>query len=400
MKRVIFLFIVAVFLWHCPLKVSASEHVDDASLITDYYTYLQEGDLDDFLSTLGSEYATVMESYINNIYYRQNNLGIYNIKSINNVSIMQEVNTDLYLPIIEECEGEDISVYLVRANLDIHEENEFYFEGNNYHLFFVGTIDGARKIVAYRMPLPQTIEECVDLNDASTYSIERFGECESPYSTSCSYNTLPSSITVARWKYGNGAIESVNFLKYVKTVACAEIGYVDKNINYHYAGILAVRNYAWYKILTADSNASYHVTDTNLTNGIYTASYQVYNPDTYWNNSTWQTMYNRVDAIWNRNFLNSDYNFFLSWYTSASGLGGQHSGRMNLNKADELANEGKTYEEILNYFYSNSDNSSGNLYFCYIGSHIFYKSVSNGNTVLLTCKCGYKENALIAKTYR
>ncbi len=400
MKKIVLFFMVSLLLCLCPLRADAGEYIDDASLISDYYGCIQEGDFTNLLSTLGNEYAIMMESYVDNIYYQQNNLGVFNIEAVNDFCIINEVGKDLYFPIIEECEGEGIAIYLVQSDLNVHKESEFYFEGKNYHLFFVATIDNSRKIVAYRMPLPQTIEEYAEVSEASTYTLERFGESASTCSTTCSYNSLPSSITVARWKYGNGVIESVNFLNYVKTVACAELGYVSRNQNYHYAGSLAIRNYAWYKILTADSNASYHVTDTNETNSTYTASYQVYNPNTYWNNSTWQTIYNRVDAIWNRNFFSSDYNFFLSWYTSASSLGGEASGRMNLNIANDLANSGKNYQEILNYFYGYSDKSSGDLYFCYIGSHVYYKSISSGNSVLLTCKCGYKETQSVARAYQ
>ncbi len=186
--------------------------------------------------------------------------------------------------------------------------------------------------------------------------------------------------------------------KYVKVVACAELGYVSRDEDYHYAGILAIRNYGWYYVVTADSNASYHVTDTNATSTEYTRSFQIYNPDSYWNNSTWTTMYNRVEAIWNMGFFSTNGSRIYSWYTTASGVGTENSGRMNLNLANSMANEGDNYQEILNAFYGNSYQSTGDLQFAMVGMHAYHTKVDNGDgTITATCWCGAQETLYSAR---
>ena len=297
------------------------------------------------------------------------------------------------MPIINTCEGEDISIYLVKSDIDTIVQNDFYYNGINYNLVFIGTVDSERKIVAFRMPLADTVEVQVGEEEALEYSAIRFGTETATCSTRsvCTYNLLPSSIKVKRWYHGDGSIETVSLQKYVKVVACAELGYINRDADYHYAGILAIRNYGWYYIVTADSNASYHVTDTCETNSTYTTSYQQYMPDTYWNNSTWNTMYSRVETIWDKNFFTTDYSRVYSWYTTNSSYGLQNSGRMNLNIANDLANAGNDYEYILNYFYGNSYQSSGDLKFVTIGNHVFYSLISGTDTITKVCRCGYTE---------
>ncbi|MBR3762012.1 MAG: hypothetical protein IKK59_04655 [Lachnospiraceae bacterium] len=371
----------------------------DNMIIESYYDYVSDKNWDDLLGLMGTEYAGQMESYINSPYYQENKLGVYSIEKVNSVENKGLVDSGAYLPIVNTCEGEDISIYLVKSDIETKVDNEFYLDGMNYNLVFIGTVDGERKIVAFRMPLPDTIEDHESEEEAINYSVMRFGADTTTYSSyACSYNQLPSTITVARWKYGNGVIESVDLQKYVKVVACRELGYVRRDADYHYAGILAIRNYGWYYVVTADSNANYHVTDTNATNTNYPSSYQIYNPDEYWNNSTWTTIYTRVETIWNVNFFSTDYSRIYSWYTTSDSEGAENSGRMNLNLANNMANAGKTYEEILNAFYGNSYQSTGDLEFMPLGVHAYYRQVNNGDgTITATCKCGYQGTLYLTK---
>ncbi len=371
----------------------------DNMIVENYYDYISDESWDELLGLMGTEYESEMESYINSSYYQENNLGVYSIEKVNSIENKGLVASAAYLPIVDACEGEDISIYLIKSDIETKVDNEFYFDGINYNLVFIGTVDGERKIVAFRMPLLDTIEECGSEEEAVGYSAMRFGTEATTYSSFiCSYNQLPSTIKVARWKYGNGIIETVDLQKYVKVVACAELGYVSRDEDYHYAGILAIRNYGWYNVVTADSNASYHVTDTNETCSEYSNSYQVYNPGTYWNNSTWTTMYNRVEDIWNMNFFSTDYSRIYSWYTTRDGLGTENSGRMNLNLANNMANDAKTYQEILNAFYGNSYQSTGDLKFELVGMHTYYSKIYNSDgTIAATCKCGQQDTLYWAK---
>ncbi len=397
MKKRIFqmVFAIMLFLTFSCNKLNAQEIANnyskiDNAIIAAYYNTINNGDWNGLISLMGSEYGETMQSYIDSTYYQENKLGVYSIEKVTSYENHGVIDSAYYLPILDDCEGDDIKIYLVSSDIETVEENEFYFNGTNYNLIFVGTVDSERKIVAFRMPLPETVEEYMGSEDVMNYSIMRFGGDVSTYSTgSCSFNTLPSTIKVARWQYGDGSIESVDFQKYVKVVACKEVGYVNKDEDYHYAGILAIRNYGWYYVVTADSNAQYHVTDTNEINDTYKSSYQKYIPDLYWNNSTWNTMYTRVEYIWRYNFYSSDYNRIYSWYTTESGKGEANSGRMNLFIAEEYANAGKDYQYILNKFYGNSYQSPGDLTFNVIGNHVYYRVLDMGSSYSFTCRCGH-----------
>lgn len=373
----------------------------DNMIIECYYDYISDENWNALLGLMGTEYEAEMESYINSSYYQENNLGVYSIEQVNSIENKGLVDSVAYLPIVDVCEGEDISIYLIKSDIETKVDNEFYFDGINYNLVFMGTVDGERKIVAFRMPLPETVEEFGSEEEAVGYSVMRFGTDATTYSlTACSYNQLPSTIKVVRCQHGDDQIETVDFQKYVKVVACREVGYVSRDADYHYAGILAVRNYGWYYVATADSNASYHVKDTNESDicSNHSGSYQIYNPDTYWNNSIWTTMYTRVEEIWNMNFFSTNYSRIYSWYTTTNGLGTENSGRMNLNLANNMANEGKTYQQILNAFYGNSNQSTGNLEFVPIYMHAYYSKVDNGDgTITATCRCGTQDVLYTAK---
>ena len=189
--------------------------------------------------------------------------------------------------------------------------------------------------------------------------------------------------------YGNGAIENVPFKEYVKVTTALEYGGDNYDEDYHYVGILSVRNYAWYFILNTNPNRGYHVTDTSSTNGNQYGSYQNYWPDRYSDANTWKNIFARTDAIWDQNFVSSDYKIFCSWYTGDKYTANyQGSGRINQPLVKDFANQGKTWKEILSYFYSNSERSPGEIQYFPTGNHIYYKIEVVGNDFYRVCLCG------------
>ena len=68
----------------------------------------------------------------------------------------------------------------------------------------------------------------------------------------------------------------------------------------------------------------------------------------------------------------------------------QGSGRINQPLVKDFVNQGKTWQEILRYFYSNSDRSSGNILFVATGNHLFYKTQVLGPNTFFVCYCGAK----------
>lgn len=223
MKRNLMLFVMTALLcllWTNDVVNAQSVYSEeDNKLISSYYENLKEKNWDAFLQVFGEEYQVEMKSYIDDEQYKINSIGVYSVEDIEYFKVISTVEKRLYYPIISELEGEDIFIYLVETSICTSVENEFYLEGKNYNLFFIGTVDGKRKIVAVRLPLNSTIEEKVGLEESISFDCARMGGI-SPYAATCSYNSLPVNIKVCRWKYGNGSIESVDFKKYVKVV-CA-----------------------------------------------------------------------------------------------------------------------------------------------------------------------------------
>lgn len=388
--RAIVIMFLFTFCWGINVSSVKADNIEQ-ELIVKYYNAINDEEWASLLDTLGTEYSQTISATLESEYYAINRIGIYNVDKVNEIELLETIeNEAMYLTILEECEGDDITIYLVKSDLSVYEEDEFYKEGTNYTLFFIGTVEGERKIVSTRMPLTETVAFYAGEEEAQVYQNERLGLSDTGRAANgCLYNRLPNSVKVKRWKYGDGSIETVDLKQYVKIVSAREIGYVSRAEAYHYAGILAVRNYAWYHIMTADANLGYHVTDTNAKiEGVY-KSYQIYNPNEYWNEEVWATLYNRVDNIWNMNFFSSNYDRVFSWYTSEDGLGTQHSGRMNLKTANDLANSGWNYQQILNYFYGYSEASSSNLRFISVGEHVYYTTTIDNGVVLYHCKCGH-----------
>lgn len=96
--------------------------------------------------------------------------------------------------------------------------------------------------------------------------------------------------------------------------------------------------------------------------------------------------------------MSSDYTVFMSWYTSKKDAYiNEESGRLNQKKALEFANAGKNYQEILDYFYSGSDASSGSIIFLNIGKHFMYSIRSVGGKTYSVCRCGNMTEIMLAK---
>lgn len=401
MKKVFSLLLALVMCQLITATTFAASSTSDANstdeqLISDYFSAVDQQMWDELEDVLSDSYYQSISSTIDNNAYAENNLGLYNIEAVNQVSLLGEIPAstyEYYSPIIAELEDdgvEEIIAYVVECELDTYEDTEFYFTGNNYLTFFCGTQDGNRYIADCRItstPVMTSLSDSIGEIAAPDYGTNS--------ASSCTYNRVPSSIKVLRWRYGDSSTipETVNFKRYVKVVAAREAGYDSWDENYHYSNILCIRNYAWYKILNADPSEGYHVTDTDLEGPHGEPSCQNYNPDEYWAPDTWANLYDRVDFMWNKNMVNSDLEIFESWYIAdSSSYDYEGSGRLVQYTSDDMARDGWRYEEILDYFYSYSDRSDGPIEFVPVGEHLFYRTQVIGDDLYGYCHCGYREN--------
>lgn len=401
MKKVFSLLLALVMCQLITATTFAASSTSDANstdeqLISDYFSTVDQQMWNELEDVLSDSYYQSISSTIDNNAYADNNLGLYNIEAVNQVSVLGEIPAstyEYYSPIIAELEDdgvEEIIAYVVECELDTYEDTEFYFTGNNYLTFFCGTQDGNRYIADCRItstPVMTSLSDSIGEIAAPDYGTNS--------ASSCTYNRVPSSIKVLRWRYGDSSTipETVNFKRYVKVVAACEAGYDSRDEDYHYSNILCIRNYAWYRILNADPSRNYHVTDTLQTNGGDFPSNQEYNPDVYWDPDTWVNLYDRVDDMWDENMVNSDLEIFDSWFTKNDpDYDYSGSGRFVQDTSNEMARDGWHYEEILDYFYSYSEMSDGPIEFVPTGEHLFYRTQVIGDDLYGYCHCGYREN--------
>ena len=383
MKRILSMMLCIILV--CGTSAHASDFAiapEDENLILAYYSAVATKECTKFSEILSDQYCNEIESILNNDEYAKMKIGLHNVIAVNGITILGEIPKDLYEyydPILSDINAADIKIYLVSCDLNVDHEDEFNHNDTNYQIVFCGTEHNQRNIVDCRVASDIALNRCLPDNE-----LEALAAWDR-----CSYNVPPSTIKVLRWMYGNGAIENVPFKEYVKVTTALEYGGDNYDEDYHYVGILSVRNYAWYFILNANPNRGYHVTDTSSTNGNQYGSYQNYWPDRYSDANTWKNTFARTDAIWDQNFVSSDYKIFCSWYTGDKYTANyQGSGRINQPLVKDFANQGKTWKEILSYFYSNSERSPGEIQYFPTGNHIYYKIEVVGNDFYRVCLCG------------
>lgn len=298
--------------------------------------------------------------------------GINNVLSMSNPTILSQIPNSGYEEYCEEIE--DPALYLVRVEEHVIEDDGFNFEGVNYHVIICGTEGGVRVVCDSRLPMPNLVEEYEsNITLGNAYLAQRFGgtndadasiQSDDPISFS---HTKPSTIKVKRTKYGNGVISTVNFKTYCKNVALYEIGYNSWDSDALKAGALALRNFAWYKVLTASTTAGYHLQD----HGDYGA--QVYNPSGGRSESSYPNVISAVNSTWDLLMMNSASKLFLSQYsTGTSGsYGTKNCGYLRHYGAKKHADDGRSFVYILNWYYGSSIRSSGNIIITCSGSHTF-----------------------------
>lgn len=384
MKRIFSMILCITLL--CTTNAYADDFVsatEDDNLILAYYSAVETKESTKFSEILSDQYRDEMESILNNNECAEMKIGLHNVIAVDEMTIVGEIPKDLYeyyAPILSDINAADIKIYLVSCDLNVDHEDEFNHNGTNYQIVFCGTEHNQRNVVDCRIASDIVLNRCLPDDELEALSTQ----------DSCSYNVPPNTIKVLRWNYGDGTIEDVPLKKYVKVTTAWEFGGDGYNENYHYAGILAVRNYGWYFILNPDPNRGYHVTDSGNTNNKQYPSFQHYNPDKYWDPNTWKNIFARTDAIWNQNFVSSDYKIFHSWYTKSMAHY-EGCGRLDQTAAIDFANnKGWTWQEILSYFYSNSSRSSGNIQFVPTGTHLYYKTQTFGGNKFRVCYCGAK----------
>lgn len=326
-----------------PAKAETTENTDEV-IITESYYLLGSQEYEERAKLMAGEYQELILSLIGNSYYEENHIGMYNVTGIRNVNILCEVGATEYPDVLEMCNeiSEEVKAYLVRYEVTAIEDTEFYANGEKYDIVFMGTVDAKRKILS--------------INPAFATIITNY-QNEGTITSRASLDLdvlicIPETIRV---QMEDDTVSEIDFKLYCKKVAAAEVGFNSRNMNYHKACCIALKNYALYRILTAPYDQGFHLSYSS-------SSAQNYDPET--DISIFPKVMLALDVTWKTFMVDANGNCILSEYRS--GTKEEHdifreksSGTLLQDEAYEMSEEGDTYIEILNYFYSYSHRTNG-----------------------------------------
>ena len=133
MKKVFSLLLALVMCQLITATTFAASSTSDANstdeqLISDYFSAVDQQMWDELEDVLSDSYYQSISSTIDNNAYAENNLGLYNIEAVNQVSLLGEIPASTYedySPIIVELEDdgvEEIIAYVVECELDTYED--------------------------------------------------------------------------------------------------------------------------------------------------------------------------------------------------------------------------------------------------------------------------------------
>lgn len=346
---------------------------------------VEEKDWDEYVKLVCSSQKLGMEKYF------QDENEIYGIKQIDSFEILsvEEVSEIQASTEWRTAEfnilnsGLEKKTYIVSAYCSTEVENEFFYNGVNYFLLvFVqenedwGLVQfnipsyelldsvGSEKFVhensCYYKEEQQAIKalemrmhgflvnsELQPIEDGfeviQTEDIARVGDYKLlGYYSNYSY---PTSIRV---QMSSGVIETVNFDDYMKNVLPNEWMGSWKSESLK-AGALCVKMVGWYcKISPVDSSKGFDLSTV----------VQKYVP-----NTAQATTNSAIDSLYEYGMANSSgYLFFPEYAAGVSGQAGtKGGGQLKQWGSQYLAKQGYNYEQILNYYYSGSVYSRGDV---------------------------------------
>lgn len=339
-------------------------YLEDLAIIKEYFSTVNDKKYKDSFRFLANEFRN--ESIELSEQMQNLGCGIYSIKSIDvdNIEILADLTCAEINNISDSARKNNgnlsrIKAYLVKCKMSVCDTlqdgtfNEFFFNGLNYYVITIGLQNGNRRIADCRLPLPDTVLQHETLSKASCYLQQRFpggvGIQLSPVHESnlkletCAHGSqMPSSIKIYTRTHGNGSIVTSNFKEYCMYVAAAEIGYTGRDSDFYRACVIPIRNYGWYRYLNPRASG-YHVYDDS--------SDQNYDPSNK-KYSDYLGIVSGVNYTWEIMMFTYSGRLFKSEYRNAEQS--QYSGRLSHIGANNRANQGWSYKQILHYYYDES----------------------------------------------
>lgn len=196
-------------------QISTKNYID---LIYQYYSAINDNDYKAYLASLGGVFKTDMIMALPMLIKEQ--IGVAVIKSVDlkSVRVLADITETEYSETpdlrMQNTAGlhqiKDMRNYLVKCDMEVNNDNEYFFNGTNYASIVCGVIDGELKIIDNKLPLPDEVAEFEpDRIQVSDYFKVRFPDESRGFSISdkfsgefkdvASYNgIMPTSIKVLR----------------------------------------------------------------------------------------------------------------------------------------------------------------------------------------------------------
>lgn len=396
-KVVSVLLSIAMVFGCVPSAFAVDTNTDESTnVILQYVDALNDHDWDTIIQMSPNEDYKENISFYYNEKNERDNVGFHTVTSAETYSISELELKDLYKYTNAEYyfdAYETLKLYLVGVNLTVDKESKYFYNGLNFFLVTLGKEDGGWKVVLFsqapasaiekNMPTPLAANDSdtdngnvekalniiraryqgiildgdgnvIDTNIATTEQIaEEKGLDisnleESSTIRSTDDHTRPSTISV--YITSTGAIEEVEFYDYCKCVLPNE-WYSTWKTESLKAGAQAVKFVGWYCVYNAKyPNKGYDVKDSTAD--------QVYKEGSEVDSCT--AAINAVGGIGMENSENEI--FYPSYRAGTSGTAGtQYGGILYQYGSQYLAGLGYIYDEILDYYYSYSDVSSGKI---------------------------------------
>lgn len=320
---------------------------DYSNLVNNYFELFLNCN-NSLISILSSNIKADHQNFISNHANIENNIGMFNILEYGEIEIINQ-NLDNVLNKYE---------LLVKVNLNVVNENNYFINGINYFKVVIVKEDGVLKIDEFSIPDIEYINTYEpNKSDCDIYLSNRlrvFGSKIGMYSyddaVSSFVNLNPTSIKVLITATNN--IQTVNFKQYCKVVLANEV-YSSWNSEALKACGLAVKQYGWHLIISPKyPSLGYDVKDSTAD--------QKYDPS----KTIPSSISTAIDNIYNYVVVNNNgHHIFTSYHAGISGQYDHpgvayvkyHGGRLSQYGSQKIATEGGNFKNILHYYYDYSE---------------------------------------------
>lgn len=378
--------------------VSASEQ-DSINIINEMVESVEQKDWSSFIDLMCNEEQEYFQYYFSSENSTTNGIKQVESMSLESITPVNKTIANDELLVNEYAilnYSDNIETYLVGLYCNVSVENQYFYNGLNYFNITLANENGKMKIVQFNKPSYYMATETLDVevtdpnytdkcsainsidasdrgylinaegkditNDSLNVTTDESNQQSTVYSTTNNYSSHPALLTYtnysAPWSIcvlmnkvdsNNPSAVEYTFDYYIKNTLPNECIISTFGTEALKANAYCVKGVGLYhSIKPVNTAGGYDVTQ-------YTQNFQVDTSNTISDNI--------FDNIANKYVVNSNSKVFFPEYgTGTNGqTGSSKTGRLLQYGSKLLAEQGKTYLQILNYYYGGSDCSSGDV---------------------------------------